>query len=266
MASANINDFQSMPMGSASAASAAQNMPLGLPNIGYKSGSRVGPLLDAFLTRCTDETVSGVSDTWGETSGHTVNDLQTLACPPTSSQLVQPFDWSGISIRFMINDRADYQMQFVIPGPESNTPSTFPDQNGMIQVGMAGFVPRLDTQSGSGPAVQIVPYIGAPPGQEDGEPVAAGMIGQTQPAPPPANGPRGNALKWVLQRSRRTVLQEDQFEKCTICLDNMKKGQHVQILPCFHKLHVKCCAKYFKTRGVKPLCPVCRFDMGNVAR
>jgi hypothetical protein len=70
-----------------------------------------------------------------------------------------------------------------------------------------------------------------------------------------------NALKVVQRRSHRTKLKETQSETCTICLENFRRAQLVRRLPCGHVLHDWCCRKYFKTAGVKPLCPVCRFDM-----
>jgi hypothetical protein len=70
-----------------------------------------------------------------------------------------------------------------------------------------------------------------------------------------------NALRVVQQQSRRQKLKSDQADACPICLETFEKSQYVQILPCFHRLHGRCCAKYFKTPGVRPMCPVCRFDM-----
>merc|ERR1740117_775390 len=79
---------------------------------------------------------------------------------------------------------------------------------------------------------------------------AGGFIAETQPPPPPEAepmGPSGKAgLKLVRQKSCGAQLKANQFEKCPICLDGLHKEQHVQTLPCFHRLHTKCCNKYFR--------------------
>lgn len=72
-------------------------------------------------------------------------------------------------------------------------------------------------------------------------------------------------LALVLRRSRRVLLAETQAERCPICLEGLRKGQRAQTLPCFHQMHRRCCAKYFKSWGVKPQCPVCRFSLADQA-
>lgn len=75
---------------------------------------------------------------------------------------------------------------------------------------------------------------------------------------------KGAALAFAVRRSRRAVLGEDQAEKCPICLCGLRKGQRVQILPCLHKMHGRCCAKYLGSQDVKLACPVCRFDLAQI--
>lgn len=45
---------------------------------------------------------------------------------------------------------------------------------------------------------------------------------------------------------------------CTICLEQYKKNQVIQILPCHHKFHHKCLKPWFKT---STCCPLCRMDI-----
>lgn len=72
---------------------------------------------------------------------------------------------------------------------------------------------------------------------------------------------RVDGLALILDCSDAETLKQTTDEVCPICLEGLKRLQKVQKLPCSHKLHVRCCKRFFRTVGVKPLCPCCRFDM-----
>lgn len=71
-------------------------------------------------------------------------------------------------------------------------------------------------------------------------------------------------LSFALVRScsRADNLTRDLSEPCTVCLEDLRAGQRVRTFPCFHRLHDRCSAKYFRTPGILPLCPVCRSYLG----
>ena len=50
-----------------------------------------------------------------------------------------------------------------------------------------------------------------------------------------------------------------QKDKCTVCLENLKRGDKMRQLPCFHYLHSECLVGWF-TRG-NTVCPVCRYEV-----
>lgn len=61
----------------------------------------------------------------------------------------------------------------------------------------------------------------------------------------------------------------DHPEPCSVCLDDIKVGQQIRTLPCFHFLHAQCAAAHFARpsvleRGAHPevVCPVCRVKVG----
>lgn len=51
---------------------------------------------------------------------------------------------------------------------------------------------------------------------------------------------------------------EDNTEKCTICLCEFEEGEDVRRLPCMHLFHVSCVDQWLTT--VK-FCPLCRVDI-----
>lgn len=47
---------------------------------------------------------------------------------------------------------------------------------------------------------------------------------------------------------------------CTICLDQVNKGDLVRSLPCLHQFHANCIDPWLRQQGT---CPVCKFRMGS---
>mmetsp|Transcript_41562 Transcript_41562/g.105893 ORF Transcript_41562/g.105893 Transcript_41562/m.105893 type:complete len:264 (-) Transcript_41562:191-982(-) len=56
------------------------------------------------------------------------------------------------------------------------------------------------------------------------------------------------------------TLETDVTQECPICLEPLLQDQMAWRLPCMHLVHSTCAVQYFKRRGVKPHCPVCRCD------
>lgn len=53
-----------------------------------------------------------------------------------------------------------------------------------------------------------------------------------------------------------SVLDEDMEEECHLCLEHMKKGNHVIILPCRHLFHASCVDDLVIHQHI--VCPLCR--------
>mmetsp|Transcript_53712 Transcript_53712/g.166413 ORF Transcript_53712/g.166413 Transcript_53712/m.166413 type:complete len:292 (+) Transcript_53712:85-960(+) len=46
--------------------------------------------------------------------------------------------------------------------------------------------------------------------------------------------------------------------QCPCCLDSLRQGEQVRVLPCFHSIHDACAQKWLYAN---PVCPVCRCDI-----
>ncbi len=54
---------------------------------------------------------------------------------------------------------------------------------------------------------------------------------------------------------------EDEEHTCVICLEALKPGQHVTMLPCFHRYHSPCIAQWLENSR---LCPIDKLDIGSL--
>lgn len=59
----------------------------------------------------------------------------------------------------------------------------------------------------------------------------------------------------------KEVVIEKQPERCTICLQDIDKDEHMIKLKCSHYYHAECITKYLKEFDYK--CPICRENIGN---
>lgn len=54
------------------------------------------------------------------------------------------------------------------------------------------------------------------------------------------------------------TLENTKENCCSICLDNMEKGEIIRSLPCFHMYHSKCIDDWFyRNKNKLPICPDC---------
>ncbi|XP_027347599.1 E3 ubiquitin-protein ligase SDIR1-like [Abrus precatorius] len=49
---------------------------------------------------------------------------------------------------------------------------------------------------------------------------------------------------------------------CTICLDQVKRGELIRSLPCLHQFHANCIDPWLRQQGT---CPVCKFRIGSIS-
>jgi hypothetical protein len=188
------------------------------------AGPSVSACLDSFLSKCLDEQLDEDCGPWGESTGQSSTDPQILVNPSSDEANTA--------------HTGDLALLVVMP----------------TNVGVSG-IPTA--------GLEIVPILDAP--AILGRPMTGLVIGETWHSEESTGGSckKAGCFKLVQRRSRRKVLEHDQVEKCPICMDSLMAGHQVQKLPCSHVLHRRCCMKYFRTSGVKPLCPVCRFDMAS---
>jgi len=219
----------------------------------------VGSCLDGFLSKCNQKpVVDDEVDSWGAFSGLAFNDVQNLA-RPSSDQAPRA---EGLTLMVMMNDEQPPCLLFVCPEDPPPLPSRPAVGNNARRLPHTSPT-DLGGHTDHTTNLEVVPILRMTP---VGGAVAAVVIGETRLAAQPLPNALGTGLKVVRRMSRKIVLDVDQAEKCPVCLDCLSKGQHVITLPCNHQLHRRCCTQYFRTSGVKPVCPVCRFDMAAPVR
>ena len=65
---------------------------------------------------------------------------------------------------------------------------------------------------------------------------------------------------WVVEDESK--LPEELRAGCTVCLEDVTKGQRVRTLPCLHTFHACCAEEWLKK---KKLCPLCNFPIDGEA-
>ncbi|CAL5211577.1 unnamed protein product [Lathyrus oleraceus] len=60
--------------------------------------------------------------------------------------------------------------------------------------------------------------------------------------------------------AERSVKGSEDELICTICLDQVTRGELVRSLPCLHQFHANCIVPWLRQQGT---CPVCKFRMGS---
>uniref|UniRef100_A0A7S1PVP9 RING-type domain-containing protein n=1 Tax=Alexandrium catenella TaxID=2925 RepID=A0A7S1PVP9_ALECA len=54
------------------------------------------------------------------------------------------------------------------------------------------------------------------------------------------------------------VMPSQSGAQCACCLDGLRQGEKIRVLPCFHTIHDACAQKWLYAN---PICPVCRCDI-----
>lgn len=75
-----------------------------------------------------------------------------------------------------------------------------------------------------------------------------------------------NDVKITLDENEYNKLErinvgEKMEENCSICMEEIEKGNEIIRLPCKHIFHEKCIKSYLLEYNYK--CPLCRYDIGN---
>ena len=58
---------------------------------------------------------------------------------------------------------------------------------------------------------------------------------------------------WVVEDANKLP---EELRCCTVCLEDVERGQQVRTLPCLHTFHAGCAEEWLKK---KKLCPLCQF-------
>jgi hypothetical protein len=204
------------------------------------SSSNIGSLVDCFFQRCLLEESDSSSRSWGEDSGLPVNSLQNLArASDEAFSSLQEEDEEEED-----DDEDTHEQEAVNHYATCLLMSVEDDQETYEMV-----LQRLLLATSQDATIETLQQLAS----ELGIQVCSGD-----------EIDRVDYLEMVLGCSSKETLQETTEDSCPICLEGFLKSQEVLKLPCSHGMHVECCKRFFKTSGVKPLCPICRFDMSSV--
>merc|ERR1719408_416597 len=64
-----------------------------------------------------------------------------------------------------------------------------------------------------------------------------------------------STANWVVEDESKLP---SELRTCTVCLEDVQKGQRVRTLPCLHTFHAECVEEWLKK---KKLCPLCQFSI-----
>lgn len=247
----------------------------------------VGLFMNSFLDRCLSEDVEAENGTWGESNDRSVTDIETLAWhsiegdarndahekSPTMArheqQELAEADSNGRSITDVENVGQLSLGRDTHSDAREGTPVVSAEHWEVIAAWCrdqpdAALALRAFLNGSASSAFPELPESDAIAAFQALQGLA-GLLNEglalTEVEETKTNVPAVPALRYVQRCSRRTTLKRNQKEACPICLEKLSKTEEVQMLPCSHKLHTSCCNAYFRTPGVKPMCPICRFDM-----
>jgi hypothetical protein len=227
------------------------------------SGSTcVTTALDAFFNSCLDENIEEPGLAWGEDSGLSVSDVENLARPSAnaSSQSEEPERDVPLAVVLVVMANRQRTWLQIVSNQQSNPSYEMSCDTAALGLPHAdNMVPTTTMEPSSSISDQLV-ALNTAFAQRGARVPAWQWSTVSESSTAMYNYPRV-ALDVVQHCSRRVMLKEDQAEVCPICLEEMRKTQQVKTLPCSHSLHGWCCTRFFRTPGVKPVCPVCRFDM-----
>ena len=65
-----------------------------------------------------------------------------------------------------------------------------------------------------------------------------------------------NTFPHKYHKRRVTPEEEEEEDKCTICLSEFEEEEDVRRLPCMHLFHVECVDQWL---GQNKRCPICRY-------
>lgn len=77
----------------------------------------------------------------------------------------------------------------------------------------------------------------------------------------PAEVSEPRALKLMKKSCCLYTLDRDGQNQCPICLEQLAQGQLAWTLPCMHQVHHTCALRCYGVRGVRALCPLCRWSL-----
>eukprot|EP00443_Scrippsiella_acuminata_P080882 CAMPEP_0115478244 /NCGR_PEP_ID=MMETSP0271-20121206/56100_1 /TAXON_ID=71861 /ORGANISM="Scrippsiella trochoidea, Strain CCMP3099" /LENGTH=193 /DNA_ID=CAMNT_0002905777 /DNA_START=81 /DNA_END=659 /DNA_ORIENTATION=- len=103
--------------------------------------------------------------------------------------------------------------------------------------------------------------LAPPAGEQAGvEQIAVTLYVSQQALKRVVNVKEESALRSIKNSCFLYTLGESSGDTCPICLEALRAGEDVWRLPCWHQIHNACAVRYYRTRRVKPLCPMCRRD------
>jgi hypothetical protein len=248
----------------------------------------VGLIMNSFLDRCLSEDTEAENGTWGESNGGSVTDIEILArhslegdtrndahekspiMARHEEQELAEADSNGRSITDVENIGQLPLGRDMHSDAREGAPVMVSDEHREVIAALCRDQPDM--------ALALRAFLSGSassslPGLPESDAIVAfqalqglaGLLNEglalTEVEETKTSVPAVPALRYVRRCSRRITLRRNQNEVCPICLEKLSKTEKVQMLPCSHKLHTSCCNAYFRTPGVKPICPICRLDM-----
>ena len=91
------------------------------------------------------------------------------------------------------------------------------------------------------------------------------MIEDNNDQPINKNSNNNRAAKIILQNFTEDIItnikDENENNRCIICLEDYKINDIIIYLPCIHFFHKKCIAKWIEKTINCPICPLCKNEL-----